>query len=193
VRSLCSDRQSYFCSWECRYCRFRHTRRPVYFVDRFLSISTGKLQVVAEPLSFFFLVLSFFMCFVFSLRRFEHDSSHRVVTNLLITTSSRTELAGFLCNTYLRRCDIVGSGNPECFGINSNASEIHRCCSNPDRGQPEDDCFAESPKGDRTVTSDVCCTPGVRYGMLCLFSSPGFVPCDRRFWDDSWAFSRMTS
>jgi hypothetical protein len=78
--------------------------------------------------------------------------------------SIRAELAGFLCNTYLRRCDVVGSGNPECFGINTNTSEVHRCCSNSDQGQPEDGCFAEWPQGATApATYDVCCTPGIRY------------------------------
>jgi hypothetical protein len=82
---------------------------------------------------------------------------------------TRAELAGFLCNTYLRRCDVVGSGNPECFGINPNASEVHRCCSNPDQGRPEDGCFAEWPKGATTpATYDVCCTPGIRYECCCM-------------------------
>jgi hypothetical protein len=83
--------------------------------------------------------------------------------------STRAELAGFLCNAYLRRCDIVGSGNPECFGINPNATEIHRCCSNPDQGQPEDRCFAEWPKGAKPATFNVCCTPGIRYGCSAYF------------------------
>jgi hypothetical protein len=83
----------------------------------------------------------------------------------------------------------VGGGNPDCFGINANYSEIYRCCSNPDQGQPEDGCFAEWPKGDKPATFDVCCTPGIRYGMLCLFLSPEFVPCGRWFWDSSFAFS----
>jgi hypothetical protein len=85
-------------------------------------------------------------------------------------SKTRTELAGFLCNTYLRRCDVVGSGNPECFGVNPNAAEVRRCCSNPDQEQPEDGCFAEWPQGATTppATFDVCCTPGIRCECCCL-------------------------
>ncbi len=179
MRSLCSDRQSYFCSWECRYCRFRQTRRPVYFVDRFIYFSTGKLQVVAEPL-LLPLPFCFFMLFILSLLVLSQLVTSYSSNYLLITISTRAELAGFLCNVYLRRCDIVGSGNPECFGTNTKPSEIHRCCSNPDQGQPEDGCFAEWPKKAQPATFDVCCTPGIRYGCsACLFLSPEFVPCGR--------------
>jgi hypothetical protein len=48
----------------------------------------------------------------------------------------------------------VGSGNPECFGINTNSSEIRRCCSILDQGQLEDDCFAEWSQGAKPATFD---------------------------------------
>ena len=59
MRSLCSDRQSHFCSWECEYFRSRQPRRSIYFVDKLLQFSTGKLQVPSLtpflPLSFSYL------------------------------------------------------------------------------------------------------------------------------------------
>jgi hypothetical protein len=124
------------------------------------------MQVVAEPL---LLPLSFASscCLFYFIFRSQLVTPNSI--SLLITISNRSELTGFLCNSYLRRCDIVGSGNPECFGINPNSSEIHRCCSNPDQGQPDDGCFAEWPKGAKPATFNVCCTPGIRYGWSACF------------------------
>ncbi len=164
MRSLCSDRKPHFCSWECEHFRSRQPRRSIYFVDNLLQFSTGKLQV-AKPNSFSSLVLflsvhvGFRSMFVLLIAAFHVAGPF----------STRAELAGFLCNTYLRRCDIVGGGNPDCFGIKTNSSEIHRCCSNQGQGQPQDGCFAEWPKGAKPATFDVCCTPGIRYGCTAFF------------------------
>jgi hypothetical protein len=182
VRSLCSDRQPHFCSWECEHFRSRPARRSIYFVDKLLQFSTSKLQVPSLaprlPLFLPLVVLLYMLVCSFHLRlcRLKLFSTIFVAGPF---QPIRVELAGFLCNTYLRRCDIVGSGNPDCFGIKANSSEIHRCCSNPDQErQPEEGCFAEWPQGAATpATFHVCCTPGIRYGrMLYLFLSPECVP-----------------
>ena len=191
MRSLCSDRQPHFCSWECEHFRSRPARRSIYFVDKLLQFSTSKLQVPSLaprlPLFLPLVVLLYMLVCSFHLRlcRLKLFSTIFVAGPF---QPIRVELAGFLCNTYLRRCDIVGSGNPDCFGINTNSSEIHRCCSNLDQGQPEDGCFAEWPKGAKPAAFNVCCTPGIRCGMLCLFLSPGVCPVVDSFGTILWSF-----
>jgi hypothetical protein len=81
----------------------------------------------------------------------------------------------------------VGGGNPDCFGINTNSSEIHRCCSNPGQErQPEDGCFAEWPQGAKPATFNVCCTPGIRYGCSAFFCLLIFCPAVDRFGTILW-------
>jgi hypothetical protein len=91
---------------------------------------------------------------------------HDTCVLLLLLSPHRSELAGFLCNSYLRQCNVVGGGNPQCFGTNPTPSTISRCCGDPDQSVRQENCFTEWPEGEGDPTFETCCTPGIQ----CVYS-----------------------